>query len=295
MSNALEPTVAKRRLIDQRQTYAANFGLIFRSASVFYAISGKNRSTTISFMNYWAVKRAIDVSIVVTTRTMNGKVIERVLYNWESSSVVNHKVDLGAHNEGSIEIEIFSAQNLVIPYPAIMAVYETAVGISMVHSYARIYSPMEVEEGNSIEDGSESCASVRDAENVRSFVVMHNGYEPAPAQVIFACLTNSRGEKIQREHTLPALPPYGTARLDTGAIFPEIRNFLAGEPGNLAVKFRLSRAFARLLVANETIDGKDLQVTHSNFNYTDIQTNILDEHNSATVCLAAIPDRDLYT
>lgn len=294
MSNALEPTIAARRVIDQRQTYAADFGLIFRSSAVFYAIGGAGRTTTVSLMNYWAVKRAIDVSIVITTRALDGKVIERKLYNWGEAAVINHIVSLGEETEGSVEVEVFGGRNLVIPYPAIVAVYETANGISMVHSYARTYSPLEVEEGNTIEEGSESCATIRDSLSVQSFVVMHNGYENAPSQRVVAKISNHLGKTLEREYQLGEIKPHGTARINVREIFPEVVDFLEGQPGNFALKFRLSRAFTRLLVVNEAIDGTDLQVTHSNFNYADVQTNILNEHSVAQLCVANILDKEVH-
>ena len=48
---------------------------------------------------------------------------------------------------GSCEVEAFSACDLRIPYSAIMGVYETKDAITMVHSYSRTYSQIEVEDG----------------------------------------------------------------------------------------------------------------------------------------------------
>ncbi len=76
---------------------------------------------------------------------------------------------------GSCEIEAFSNTNLRIPYSAIMVVYEGKKSISMVHSYSRTYSRMEVEDKKTICDGYEGCWTLKDTNDVESFAVMHNG------------------------------------------------------------------------------------------------------------------------
>ena len=53
----------------------------------------------------------------------------------------------------------------------------------------------------------------------------------------------------------------------------QLAGFLDGEIGNASLSFRLSGAFSRMLVGNERVDGSELQVTHSNFNYSIHETD----------------------
>ncbi len=283
--------MTQRLLIDQKQNYAAAFGLIFRSAAVFWATAQDGATTTISFMNYWRVKRGLDVAVVLTTRAMDGRLISREAVDWTGRAVVNHVVDLGGETEGSIEVEVFSNRNLVIPYPAIMAVYETADGLSMVHSYGRVYSPMEVENGKTIAVGRESCFTLRDAPGVRSFCVFHNGYEVQAPQTLRLRIVNAQGQVRRADLPLAELGPYQSVRLLPGDLVPDLEDFLGGRPGNAALEFGLARAFTRMLVGNETTDGRDRQVTHSNFDYGAHQTDLVDGANSAFMPLAALPGR----
>lgn len=283
--------MTQRLLIDQKQNFTAAFGLIFRSAAVFWACARADATTTISFMNYWRIKRGLDVSVVITTRRMDGSLLSRQAIDWSGRAVVNHLVDLGGEDEGSVEVEVFSNRNLVIPYPAIMAVYETADGVSMVHSYGRIYSPMEVENGKTIETGRESCFTLRDTAAVRSFCVFHNGYEVQPAQTVRLRIVNANGDVRRAELRLDALRPYETVRIQPADVFPDLAGFLGGLAGNAALEFTLARAFTRMLVGNETIDGRDRQVTHSNFDYGAHQTDLVDGAHEAVMAIAPMRDR----
>ncbi|RZJ44488.1 MAG: hypothetical protein EON87_09815 [Brevundimonas sp.] len=283
--------MTQRLLIDQKQNFAAAFGLIFRSAAVFWACDRAGATTTISFMNYWRIKRGLEVSVVITTRRMDGALLSRQAVDWADRAVVNHRVDLAGEDEGSIEVEVFSNRNLVIPYPAIMAMYETEDGLSMVHSYGRIYSPMEVENGKTIETGRESCFTLRDTATVRSFCVFHNGYEAQPAQTVRIRIVNAAGEVRRADLPVDDLRPYQTVRIEPASAFPDLAAFLGGRPGNAALEFTLARAFTRMLVGNETVDGRDRQVTHSNFDYGAHQTDLVDGAREAVMALAPMRDR----
>lgn len=283
--------MTQRLLIDQKQNYAGAFGLVFRSAAIFWACARDGARTTISFMNYWRVKRGLEVAVVLTTRRMDGSLLSREIVDWAGRSVVNHPVDLQDEMEGSIEVEVFANRNLVIPYPAIMAVYETADGLSMVHSYGRVYSPMEVEAGQTIETGRESCFTLRDGPGARSFCVFHNGYEAMAAQTARLRVLNARGEVRTADIPLPALGPWQTVRIEPGQVLPDLVDFLGGAPGNGALAFSLSRAFTRMLVGNETVDGRDRQVTHSNFDYGAHQTDLVEGAREAVMALAPMRGR----
>jgi hypothetical protein len=50
---------------------------------------------------------------------------------------------------------------------------------------------------------------------------------------------------------------------------PDLTAFLDGHEGTAALDFVVNGAFTRMMVGNETIDGDEFQVTHSNFNYAD--------------------------
>lgn len=275
--------------ISQKENFAGNHGYVVRSSAIFYYNYSNNFTTTISFMNYWRVKRDLDVMIIASTRNMRGELKLREVLNFNEGNVINYKPDISLLKkdngknvsksesiqfEGSVEIEIFSNTNMVIPYAAIMAIYQMPKSISMVHSYGRTYCPHEVEENRTISIGHESCWTIRDSCNIKSFCVFHNGYSPCEEQDIVATLSNCKGEKLTTTILFPSLAPFQSCKFYPADYFPEIINFLHGEPGNASISYKLSNAFTRLLVGNET--ENEIQVTHSNFNYAIHNTDCVD-------------------
>ncbi len=162
------------RLINQEDNYAADFGAAFRSSAIFY--KPKDVITTISFSNYWEFKNNLNVGLVITIRDMKGNLILRKEVSFNNSNVINYIVS--EIDEGSIEVEAFSNANLRIPYAAIMVVYETENGVSMVHTYGRNHSLIELEDDKAIVEAHESCWSLRTENNITNKAVFHNGHVP---------------------------------------------------------------------------------------------------------------------
>jgi len=255
--------------IRQQDNFTQNFGLVLRSSAIFYYRRDRALSTTISLLNYWSLKRGLTVAIVASLRDMTGRLIRRERLAFTPGMVVNYAPDPGADAfEGSVEIEAFSTDNLVIPYAAVMAVYRTAHGVSMVHSYARTYAPHEIEEGRTITEGEESCWTIRDDARTRSFAVFHNGGHAHPPQTLSLTVTNLAGERRTVQVALPLLRPYETVVIRPAEQIAGLAEWLGGRPGNASLSFSLTDAFTRMLVGNEALDGSDWQVTHSNFNYS---------------------------
>lgn len=279
--------------IDQQAHYDNNFGYVFRASGIFYFRSSPEFETTISFLNYWKLRRDIKVSVLVSLRDMAGKLIKRELADFKSASVYNFTNGHSKEDfEGSVEVEVFSNENLTIPYAAIMGVYKTPHSIAQVHSYARCYSSQEVEEGRTISDGEESCWTIRDSKDVTSFGVAHNGNEMQPAQTITLSVQNWKGEKLTKTFDLHELKPYESFAVTPKKHFPNLIEFLNDRPGNASISFKLKNAFTRMLLVNES--KTDFQATHSNFNYSIHETNHLSqEANKAWMYLPNLSDRKM--
>ncbi|MCU1486928.1 MAG: hypothetical protein JWN67_3674 [Actinomycetia bacterium] len=266
--------MSRSATISQADNFAGRFGLVFRSSAVFYVANDDAVTTTLSFMDYWKLKRGLDVAVVASTRDMAGNLVDRERLTWAPGQVVNHRTAVA---EGSVEIEVFCNEELVIPYAAVMGVYETASGIAMVHSYARSYSPHEIEEGRAITRGEEACWTLRDSPTMRSFCVVHNGGQVQPAQQVRLEVTDQRGRTRGADIQLAALAPYETVRLVPSEHVTDLVGLLDGGRGDGRLSFDLTGAFTRMLVGVESVDRSDLQVTHSNFNYSRHATDLADD------------------
>jgi hypothetical protein len=265
--------------INQAANFKNDFGYVCRASGIFYFKQNQNFQTTISLLNYWKLKRNLRVGILASVRSLDGKLLRRDTPNFDKGFVVNYRPEVPENFEGTVEIEAFSAENMVIPYAALMAVYQTPKSISMVHSYARIYSSHEIEEGRTISIGEESCWTIRDSEKIKSFCIFHNGSAEQAAQKLFLSVVNTKGEQMEAFIELPPLAPYATVKVFPQDHIKDLAEFLSGDIGNARLSFLLKNSFTRMLVGNESFSGDDFQVTHSNFNYSKHKTDAAGESN----------------
>lgn len=246
-----------------------DYGYVFRASGIFYLVKNPNMTTTLSILNYWKLKRNLEVTLVASLRKMDGSLIKREILHFQNSDVINYVPNLEENYfEGSVEIEAFSIENMVIPYIGVIAVYRSKYGISMVHTYGRAYSNYEIEEDKILPRAEESCCNAcKDSQEDESFAIFHNGSRPCPEQTIQISILNHKGERKESSFYLHQLSPYETIKMRLRDYFTDLVQFLDGEPGYSSYSFHLNKgAFPRMISVNQKTDGSDFQVTHSNFN-----------------------------
>jgi len=282
------------RVINQEANYTADFGAIFRSSAIFYKPCGVK--ATISFSNYWKFKNSLDVGVVATFRTMDGALVARRELKFEEGNVIN--IEVLEIEEGSVEIEAFSSKNLRIPYAAIMGIYETENSVSMVHSYGRNHSLIELEDDKAITEGRESCWTLRPSPNLRNRSVFHNGHIALEKQIGLFTVTKSDGNEKTIEFQIPRLEPFQTFVFEAEEIFPNLKDYLDGDIGWATVHFESRSGFTRLLVMWTDQITNEVQVTHSNFDYSSHQTNLVESTKPAYMALPSVkgevPDVIVY-
>ncbi|MCH2209856.1 MAG: hypothetical protein MK110_01030 [Fuerstiella sp.] len=270
-------------VIDQDRNYRADFGNIFRSSAIFYKPPGIRTTVTVS--NYWDFKNSLEIGLMFSLRDMEGKLVNRHVRYFEDQNVLNFGVD--EIEEGSVEIEAFGNKNLRIPYAAVMAIYETQTSVSMVHSYGRNHSLTELEDGNSLTTGRESCWTLRSAADIENLAVFHNGHLPVEKQTGRIIITSRRGENLERHCPIDVIPPYATLRFDLEERCPGYKKFLDGEDGWATIHFNNHSSFTRLLIVWRHSPTGHVQVTHSNFDYTAHSTNTLKAEKPAYMKIPA--------
>ncbi|MFK7824244.1 MAG: hypothetical protein AB8G05_08805 [Oligoflexales bacterium] len=269
-------------LINQQDNYNQKFGEVIRSSGIFLYKYDQSFSTTISFMNYWKIKRDLKVGVIASLRSMEGTLLLRERLDFNEGNVINYRPTLKnqASFMGSVEIEIFSASNMVIPYAAIMVIYEAPGSCSFVHTYGRTYSRYEVEEKNIISEGHEACWILKDDDNVVSKAYFHNGAEGADSQDIKLNIKNHENKAISATIKNVSLKPFETYEIAPNKHFPDLVNFLDGKWGSCSISFSLNQAFTRALLVTESKNA--WQVTHSNFDYSKHNTDLLEDPESQT-------------
>ncbi len=267
-----------------------NYGIVMRSSAIFYYKKSPTFKTTISFLNYWIIKRNLEVTAIASLRKMDGTLINREVLNFKNSDVINYSPILDEeYFEGSIEIEIFSLENMVIPYAGIIGVYESENGISMVHTYGRIYSDYEIEEKNFPMPGEEVCCNgIKDTNNIESFIVAHNGRTPLESQKIAISILNHKGERKDISFAYPPIKPFQTLKIKHRDFFPDLVEFLDNKPGFASYSFKLNDCFTRMIVINQKSDESDFQLTHSDFNLKKHVTTPLENNENAYMFMPRI-------
>ena len=276
--------------INQSENFNSDFGYCLRSSSIFY-LPPFPIKTKIILSNYWFFKNNINVFILASFRNMKGKLIKREELKFKNKNVI----EIDSQNiVGSCEIEAFSSVDLKIPYSAIMVVYETAKSISMVHSYSRLYSSLEIEDKKTITDGHEGCWVLKDNNKVESFGVLHNGSKLQKKQKMTFVFENFKGTKKKISFNHDPIKPYETVLIKPSNYFENIKDFLQGKDGTCSFHFELSNSFTRMLIGWNTNDFSQMQVTHSNFDYSAHETDFVkDEHNTAYMTIPKIDNHKL--
>ena len=121
---------------------------VYRSSAIFPFILEKNIDTKIIFLSYWFLKRKIaEVSLLITIRNIHGKIIKRSIdkINCVKSYNISLKELLLDNNlsRGSIELEIFSTEDMVFPFPAFSINLVSRECTTSVHSCGRIYNDFD--------------------------------------------------------------------------------------------------------------------------------------------------------
>lgn len=266
--------VDKRQSLDQENNFNAKFGFVYRSSAIFYVLNSECYKTTISLMNYWKYKNNLDANLLISYRDMSGKLVKRSHVEFDGAPVIN--ITDSTFSEGAIEIEAFSSNNLRIPYAAIMAIYETINSVTFVHSYTRNHSLIELEDANCVTSVTEGCWTLKGNDSdIQDFAIFHNGHTSTDKQKGKLKLTNSYFETLEEEFELEALEPYQTMKIYPENIVSNYREFLKAKPGWASIEFENHSSFSRMLICWLKKSNNELQVTHSNFDYSRVKTNLL--------------------
>jgi len=273
----------KSLFISQEKNFANKHGFHYRSSAQFYFIVNnlKEINTRLILFNYFLIKNKNEVAVCVTLRDNKGNFINRKNIDFQDQSVIildKEFWDLNNHN-GSVEVEYFSLKNLVIPYAAVIGVYETKLGISYVHTYSRCYSKHELETGFTVMESCESNWTIRDSKEIESFTILHNGHLEMDEQVMNIKIISESGRMLEKNYTLKSLKPYEIVEIVPQKIFGNLSDWLNNEQANCSIEFKINGAFTRTLVGNRTISKTDMQVTHSNFAYNHHETDFVDTLN----------------
>ncbi|PPR61449.1 MAG: hypothetical protein CFH10_01156 [Alphaproteobacteria bacterium MarineAlpha4_Bin2] len=244
----------------------------FRASAIFYAEVNEQRTTHVGFLNYWREKNGVpSVGALLSLRDAAGELrgrqyfkVEQFSYQIDVRDLVEVADNPGASFIGTIEVEIFSNEDLKFAFPALFVFYETARGISYVHTNQRIYNdPLDRRRGDPF-NRRQTGFDVHCQNGTKPFVFVINGSEPVPDATADVTLFNQIGRKMTRRVALGDLPPFAARRLAIDEI-EGVSTFLGEDIGFLKLELPLGNIFNRFTCGTESKSGDWIGITHSYF------------------------------
>jgi len=248
-----------------------NYKPTMRSSAVFPLIISKGKLDSIyTFMGYWLRKRNIQVvTALLTVRDEKGEKLSVKSQEIRSSKSFVFRgtkllkgIDIGKLFFGSLEIEIFSAIDMVFPYPAITFAFEGVRGLTFVHTCGRIYNDFDDLEQNTEQLVPETGFDVFLSKEANPFFAFVNGPIPIDSAAYTIEVIDTQGNTRTFRRTLRDVPKYGLGWI---RIFESIeeRNGLTGDKVTAKVYHNFQGFFPRFVAGNVYQDYDDISLTHS--------------------------------
>lgn len=246
---------------------------VTRSSCVFYFQVGEKENTTLHFLNYWKVKRGIsELDLRVTLRDLEGNLISKTPIELCAQGAMNIDVRNLLNNEknfnvskGSVELEIFSKENMFISYPGVIVRYVGDNWHSSTHTSQRILSADSGDiDFDTIRVAEEGNQTIQKEAHLEPFLFVHNGPNSFTDTNAKIEVFGENGKQISA--TIPKLEwaPYETKMLFLKD-YISYRDTLEGGIGSYRFCFSASGVFPRLIAGFKNINTGALSIDHTNF------------------------------
>ncbi len=260
---------------------SVNYKPTMRSSAVFPLIVKKNKIDSIyTFMGYWLRKRNISiVTALLTVRDSAGNKV--AIKNFEINStrsfafkgsyLIKDISKTSGDFKGSLEIEIFSAVDMVFPFPAITFAFESINGLTFVHTCGRIYNDFDDMRSNDGMTVPETGFDVLLKKNFQPFFSFVNGpieINSVPYELEFI---DEYGKKQIHKRKLKHVPPFGLAWVNIFKNEKERKKF-KGEKLTVKIKHKFKGFFPRFVAGNVYNNFSDISLTHTYYDTSLDQT-----------------------
>lgn len=221
----------------------------------------------ISFLNHFLLKRKYgSVACRITAIDPEGARIESRLFPVEEPRV--YIIPLSGMVDAVVDsymVEFFAAQNLFIPFPAVMINHVGEGFHNSVHAYNRVLNDVFENDEINTQHQREAAIDVRRDEKAESFLVFHAGPQAVVDGVLEAALQLPDGTVRHAEYRLN-VPKLCHHVVRLSALFPDLEQVTGG-----VLKVRQPRQFlfyGRILVGQITSDGR-FSANHSYYDCAD--------------------------
>ncbi len=251
---------------------------VFRSSAIFPFLVSKNINTNIFFLGYWLLKRKIkEITLLATVRGSEGKILKRS--KLEINQIKAYKISLKKLLPfkpqkkffGSIELEIFSTQDMIYPYPAFVLNFEGKKTSSVVHTCGRIFNNQEDQIDNSKFQTEESGFDILDKNNFEPFFSFVNGSKKLFNKTLSLTLINNKGNKKNKKITLKKIYPYETKIIKF--LSKKEKKFFENKKGTVKIKHSFDGFFPRFLSGNINKKLDESLITHTYYDLSKIKSD----------------------
>ena len=266
-------TTIKMLLHTERGAYGdVNYLPAFRASAIFYAVVDQDRTTHVSFLNYWREKNDnASVGALLSLRDSDGTLrarsffpVDQMAYQIDVRDLMANAEDVTVPFTGTIEVELHSSEDLKFAFPALLVFYETPRGISYVHTNQRIYNDLQDRRRGDPFNPDQTGFDVSCKDGASPFVFVANGSEPVSDAVAKLNIYDSDGREMESEITLGDLPAFAARRLEIAEI-DGVRQFLGDGVGFLKLDLPLGNIYNRFGCGVESAAGDWIGITHSYF------------------------------
>jgi hypothetical protein len=256
--------------------FLSNRKPVFRSSAIFPFVVSKNLKTNIFFLGYWLIKRNIkEITLLGTIRNERGNILKREKLT--ISQVKAYKIDIKdllpfeykKSFIGSIELEVFSSQDMVYPYPAFVVNFEGKNTSSVVHTCGRIYNSYEDQLSNTDIRTEESGFDIFENKNFEPFFSFVNGSYKSKNKSIKLTLINYLGQKKIKIIKFKKIYPYETKIIRF--LSKKEKTFFKNKKGTVKIKHTFDNFFPRFLSGNLDKNLNDSLLTHSYYDLSKVK------------------------
>lgn len=261
-------------------------------------------------MGYWLIKREIrEIALLLTLRNQKGDILHRE--HWSINTSKAFTIEIGELLKktglnpaldfyGSIELEVFSTQNLVFPYPAFVLTYYGEGFTTAVHTAGRIYNDIEDLQENEETAVPESGFDIYDAEDLQPFIAFTNGPFAEPKPEMKYTVIAEDGRTFDGCFRLRDLAPYETVFLFLKDEI-DLASMLRGRPGTIKLKHAFRGFFPRWVAGNFQTSYQAASITHTYYDCSkadkpsDYWQKANDRFNDSSIFVPLYTDGDWYT
>lgn len=224
-------------------------------------------TTEISFVNHFLLKRGdMSVACRITAVDGEGQKISAKYFPIKEPRVYQFDLSDLFADAASYIVEFFSADNLFIPFPAVMVNHSGDGYINMVHSYNRILSDVFEDDVINNHVVSEASVDVLLSDTIDTFAYFTTGCVACAGQVEIELAAN---DKVHKTMVDVDMPRFSHKFISLKETFPEVTEKTTG-----VLKMRQPKQllfYGRMLAGMTDEESKAFSANHSYYDSSNIE------------------------